>query len=342
MIKGYVLVTGGCGYIGSHTVVKLIENGFRVVVIDNLSNGSKLVLDRIAKITGSYPEFLEGDVRDKKILEKVFVNYKIDCVIHFAGLKSVAESVEDPLAYYDNNVAGCVTLLIAMSNAKVKNFIFSSSATVYGTAKSMPVSEQYAIGAINPYGKSKQTVEMMLNDLYRSDDKWRIAALRYFNPIGAHVSGLIGECPSGPPNNLLPIVAEAALGMRRNVLVFGGDYNTKDGTAIRDYVHVEDLAEGHLAAMNSLNRNGDFVVANLGTGQGTSVLEIIKKFEKVSGKNIEFEIAPRRVGDVEICYSDPSLAFKKFGWVAKHNIERMCADTWRWLKNNPNGYDENG
>jgi len=332
-----ILVTGGTGYIGSHTVVQLLEAGHQVVILDNLCNSKREVVNRIERITGKRPEFILGDIRDREILRALFNAHKIDAVIHFAGLKAVGESVAEPLKYYDNNVSGSVVLFEEMTRAGVKTLVFSSSATVYGDPHAVPIREDFPLGATNPYGQSKLMVEAILADLYKADPSWAIARLRYFNPVGAHDSGLIGEDPSGIPNNLMPFVAQVAVGKRQKLAVFGNDYPTQDGTGVRDYIHVDDLAAGHLAALNAL-QNPTLLTVNLGTGCGYSVLEMIQAFEAASNKPVPYEIVDRRPGDIAACYADPALAKALLGWEARHGIERMCADTWRWQSLNPLGF----
>lgn len=325
-----ILVTGGTGYIGSHSVVQLLEAGAKVIVLDNLCNSKDEVINRIEKITSRRPEFVVGDVRDRSLLKSVFDNHQINSVIHFAGLKAVGESVQKPLEYYDNNVNGSLILFEEMGRAGVKKLVFSSSATVYGDPAFVPITEDFPLKTTNPYGQSKLMVEDILRDLYKSDDSWNIALLRYFNPVGAHESGLIGEEPTGTPNNLMPFVAQVAVGKREKLAVFGNDYPTPDGTGVRDYIHVDDLACGHLAAINVLNNQSGLITVNLGTGRGYSVLEMIYAFEKACGKRVPFEIVARRPGDIATCYANPSKAREILGWVAQHDIERMCADAWRW------------
>lgn len=325
-----ILVTGGAGYVGSHTVVRLIEAGYRVVILDNLRNSKGRVINRLETITGIRPEFVLGDIRDRQILRGIFGNNKIDAVVHFAGLKAVGESMVMPLAYYDTNVSGTIALLEEMANAKLKTMIFSSSATVYGASASVPIIEDSPLGPINPYGHSKLMVENVLRDLYQSDPSWSIGLLRYFNPVGAHESGLIGEAPSGIPNNLMPFIAQVAAGEREKLAVFGNDYPTPDGTGMRDYIHVDDLAKGHLAVIKELQKTPRLLTINLGTGKAYSVLEMIRAFEKVSGKAIAFDVVNRRLGDIAICYADPTFAKALLGWEAKFDIERMCKDAWRW------------
>ncbi len=336
-----ILVTGATGYIGSHTVVQLIEVGYSVVILDNLCNSNREVINRIEAITGKRPKFFLGDVRDRQILRTIFSENNIHAVIHFAGLKAVGESAAKPLAYYDNNVCGSVALFEEMAKANVKTLVFSSSATVYGDPGSVPISEASTLHATNPYGQSKLMVEEILRDLYKSDPTWKIALLRYFNPVGAHQSGLIGEDPSGVPNNLMPFIAQVAVGKRKKLSVFGDDYPTPDGTGVRDYIHVEDLTRGHLSAINALDQNAGLLTVNLGTGRGYSVLEMVRAFEKASGKTIAYDILARRPGDIAACYADPTRAKSLLGWQAQHGIDRMCADTWRWQSKNPDGYVPN-
>ena len=336
-----VLVTGGAGYIGSHTTLQLLEQNFSVVVLDNLVNASAESLRRVEAITGKSVTFVEGDIRDDKVLDSVFSDHAIDSVIHFAGLKAVGESVEQPLAYYENNVYGTLNLCNAMRRHGVKSLVFSSSATVYGDPVALPLHEKMATGEpTNPYGMSKLMVEKMLTDLYKSDTSWNIVLLRYFNPVGAHSSGQIGEDPNGIPNNLMPFIAQVATGKLAQLSVFGDDYDTKDGTGVRDYIHVEDLANGHLKALDRIDLNMGLDIYNLGTGQGYSVLEMINAFEKASGKTINYQVAPRRSGDVAACYADPTLAAKDLNWHASKGLEDMCQDSWNWQSNNPNGYSQ--
>lgn len=334
-----ILVTGGAGYIGAQCCVSLIEAGLRPLVLDNLSNASPVVLERVERITGTRPDFIEGDVRDAVALDALFAAHGISAVIHFAALKSVGESVERPLDYFDNNVHGTLTLLAAMRRAGVRNFVFSSSATVYGEPERIPLDEACSRSATNPYGRSKIIVEDILEDLSRSEPGWNIARLRYFNPIGAHESGLIGENPKGTPNNLMPYMAQVAAGRREFLSVYGDDYPTSDGTGVRDYIHVADLAEGHLAALDYLRREGGLLTVNLGTGQGYSVLEMVAALERASGRPVPYRIAPRRPGDVAECWADPSLAHRLLGWRASRTLDDMCADTWRWQSAWPNGYE---
>ncbi len=335
-----ILVTGGAGYIGSHTTLQLLEDGYHVVVLDNLSNSSVESLRRVEEITQQPITFVEGDIRDEAVLETIFGNNDIDSVIHFAGLKAVGESVEKPMEYYENNVYGTLALCKMMQLHGVKNLVFSSSATVYGDPISLPLRESMSTGhPTNPYGMSKLMVEHILTDVYHSDNDWNIVLLRYFNPVGAHASGRIGEDPNGIPNNLMPYISQVATGKLNELSVFGNDYDTADGTGVRDYIHVEDLANGHLKALDRLALNMGLDIYNLGTGQGYSVLEMISAFEKASGKKVPFKIAPRRSGDVAACYADPTLAAKELNWHAEKNLEDMCEDIWRWQSNNPNGYN---
>ncbi len=332
-----ILVTGGTGYIGSHTVVELLAAGKDVLILDNYANSSPKVLERIAKISGRAPAFREGDIRDVDGLRALFAAHRIEAVIHFAGLKAVGESVEQPLTYYDNNVNGTLCLLQAMRQAGVRRLVFSSSATVYGDPHHVPIREDFPLQATNPYGRSKLMVEEMLRDLQRAEADWQIAILRYFNPVGAHPSGLIGENPNGIPNNLMPFVAQVAVGKRAQLSVFGNDYPTPDGTGVRDYIHVVDLAQGHLAALAALARSGQSLTVNLGTGQGYSVLDMVRAFEAASGRPVPYQIVARRAGDIATCYADPQLAGELLGWQARRGIGEMCADAWRWQSMNPDG-----
>jgi UDP-glucose 4-epimerase len=333
-----ILVTGASGYIGSHTCVELLADGYSVVALDNLSNSSPEALKRVEKITGRVIPFYEADVRDRVTLNALLKTHRIDAAIHFAGLKAVGESVEKPLAYFENNVSGTITLLQALGDAGVKKFLFSSSATVYGDPESVPISESARLSTTNPYGRSKLMVEQILEDLARSDASWAIGALRYFNPVGAHPSGLIGEDPRDIPNNLMPYVAQVAVGRRERLSVFGSDYPTPDGTGVRDYIHVVDLARGHLAALAELFRSGRGFTLNLGTGQGYSVLQMVRAFEAASGRPVPYRIVGRRPGDIAVCYADPSNARKVLDWRAQKGLEDMCADHWRWQSMNPEGY----
>ncbi len=333
-----VLVTGGAGYIGSHTVVELLGAGYSVVVLDNLTNSNEESLERVARIAGRRPTFVRGDIRDEGLLRDLMRRHTFGATLHFAGLKAVGESVAKPLEYYDNNVSGTVTLLRCLQEAGVKRFVFSSSATVYGDPEKVPLTEDSRTGATNPYGRTKWMIEFILNDLALADPTWAIANLRYFNPVGAHESGLIGEDPRDIPNNLLPFVSQVAVGRREFLSVFGGDYPTRDGTGVRDFIHVVDLARGHLAALARVaDRAGAFTV-NLGTGTGCSVLEMVKAFEKASGRPVPYKIVARRPGDIAECYADPTMAEEMLGWKAERGIETMCADAWRWQSNNPDGY----
>lgn len=335
-----VLVTGGAGYIGSHTCVQLIKAGFGVVVADNLSNSKEEAIKRIEKITGQRLSFYNADMCDRSAVQNIFEKEKIDAVIHFAGYKAVGESVSIPLSYYDNNIQSAIVVLETMQKYGVKNFVFSSSATVYGLPKSVPIREDFPLSATNPYGQTKLMIEQILKDLHKADPSMNIAILRYFNPVGAHESGLMGEDPNGIPNNLVPYITQVAVGKLKCLRVFGNDYDTKDGTGVRDYIHVVDLADGHIAALRKLEENCGLVIYNLGTGTGYSVLEMVHTFEKVSGRKIPYEIAPRRPGDIAQCYADPAKAKKELGWEAKLSLEKMCEDSWRWQIQNPNGYEK--
>ena len=334
-----ILITGGAGYIGSHTLVELLHAGFTLVVVDNLSNSKQEALRRVERISGKPVTFYQVDVRDRAGLQKIFRDHAIAAVIHFAGLKAVGESVAKPLEYYDNNVTGSLVLFEVMAAAGVKTLVFSSSATVYGDPASVPIRENFPLSATNPYGRSKLMIEEMLHDLYRADASWHIALLRYFNPVGAHASGLIGEDPNGIPNNLMPIVARVAVGRLPSLSVYGNDYPTRDGTGVRDYIHVVDLALGHLKALNALQQRGGLMTVNLGTGKGYSVLDVVRAFEAASGKPVAYKIAPRRAGDIAECYADPALAAELLGWRAERGIDEMCADAWRWQNSNPQGFD---
>lgn len=339
----FVLVTGGTGYIGSHTCIELIKAGFEPVVVDNLSNSSELVLDRVETITGKRPMFLQGDVLDSVFLNRVFEQFSFVAVMHFAGLKAVGESVAKPFMYYENNVSGSLNLIKAMERVGLRNFIFSSSATVYGLPESVPIREDFATSTSNPYGASKLMVEDMLSDIAKAnvnqpEREWNIATLRYFNPIGAHESGLIGEDPKGIPNNLMPFVSQVAVGKLASLSVFGDDYDTIDGTGVRDYIHVVDLARGHVCALEKVLAGSGHLVVNLGTGNGYSVLEMVRAFESVSGKTVPYNVVERRPGDIAACYSDPALAKRLLGWEAEFDLTRMCEDAWRWQSNNPNGF----
>lgn len=333
-----ILVTGGAGYIGSHTVLELLLTNQDVVVIDNLCNSCEESLKRVESITGKSATFYFGDILDDELLARIFSNHQIQAVIHFAGLKAVGESNEIPLIYYRNNIAATINLLEVMDAHNVKNFVFSSSATVYGDPDSVPIEESFPTSATNPYGRSKLMIEEILADLYESDNSWNIARLRYFNPVGSHGSGLIGEDPNGIPNNLMPYISQVTVGKLKSLSVFGDDYATKDGTGVRDYIHVVDLALGHLKALEKLKARPGLVTYNLGTGQGYSVLDIIHAFEKASGKEIPYQIAPRRQGDIAKCFAATELAECELEWKALKSIHDMCIDTWRWQTKNPNGY----
>ncbi len=333
-----VLVTGGAGYIGSHTVIELQNAGHDVLVLDNLCNSSAEALKRVERITGKSVPLVKGDIRDASLLADLLKKHHFDATIHFAGLKAVGESVAKPLEYYDNNVTGTQILLAELQRAAVKTFVFSSSATVYGDPESVPLRESARTGATNPYGRSKWIIEFMLGDLAISDAQWSIGVLRYFNPVGAHESGLIGEDPRDIPNNLMPFVAQVAVGRRPHLNVFGNDYPTPDGTGVRDYIHVVDLAKGHLAALAQARRQRGVFTVNLGTGNGYSVLDMIKAFEKASGRPIPYKVSERRPGDIASCYADPAFARELLGWSAQKGIEEMCADGWRWQSRNPQGY----
>lgn len=333
-----ILVTGAAGYIGSHTCVELLDAGYAIVAVDNLCNSSPESLARVERITGHIIPFYEADVRDRTALTAILRTHRIDAAIHFAGLKAVGESVAQPLGYFENNVGGSVTLLQALGEAGVKKFLFSSSATVYGDPESVPISESARLSVTNPYGRSKLMVEQILEDLGKSDPSWAIGSLRYFNPAGAHPSGLIGEDPRGIPNNLMPFIAQVAVGRREKLSVFGNDYPTADGTGVRDYIHVVDLARGHLAALAELFRSGCGFTLNLGTGRGYSVLEMVRAFEEASGRRVPYQIVGRRQGDIAACYADPTNAWHTLDWRAKKGLAEMCADHWRWQSMNPDGY----
>ena len=336
-----ILVTGGSGYIGSHTVLELLNAGYEVVVMDNLSNSSKKSLERVAEITGKEAKFYEADLRDEAALRNIFDNEKIDSCIHFAGLKAVGESVSKPWLYYDNNIHGTLTLLKVMNDYNVKKIVFSSSATVYGAPAFVPITEECPVGEItNPYGMTKRMLEIILTDMAKADPQWTVILLRYFNPIGAHISGKIGENPNGIPNNLMPYITQVAVGKREKLGVFGNDYKTHDGTGVRDYIHVVDLALGHVKAIEKIDSMEGVKVYNLGTGNGYSVLDLVKTFERVNDIKIPYEITARRPGDIDECYASSEKAFKELGWKAERGIEEMCRDSWNWQKNNPNGYDD--
>jgi UDP-glucose 4-epimerase len=329
--KKMILITGGLGYIGSHTTVELMQAGYEVLIVDNLCNSKLTVLERIERIVGHKPKFISGDIRDRTAMQAIFARHHVDAVIHFAGLKAVGESVEQPFRYYDNNVSGSLVLYETMAEAGVKKLVFSSSATVYGDPHSVPISEDFPLSATNPYGRSKLINEEILGDIARADSSWRIALLRYFNPVGAHASGLIGEDPHGIPNNLMPYISKVANGDLAELSVFGGDYPTHDGTGVRDYIHVVDLARGHLAALKALEVTEESVLTvNLGTGKGYSVLETVKAFEIASGRKVAFKIVGRRAGDIAACYADPAYAKILLGWQAEFGIDEMCRDAWRW------------
>ncbi len=334
-----ILVTGGAGYIGSHTCVELLEAGYDVVVVDNLSNSSEKSLDRIKKITGKGIRFYKADILDKEALTNIFELENIEAVIHFAGLKAVGESVQKPLEYYHNNITGTLILCDVMRQFDVKSIVFSSSATVYGNPKTVPISEEFPLSATNPYGRTKLMLEEIFGDLYIADNDWKIVLLRYFNPIGAHESGLMGEDPKGIPNNLVPYITQVAVGKLDKLNVFGDDYNTHDGTGVRDYIHVVDLAVGHVKALDKIKSSTGVFTYNLGTGIGYSVLDMVKAFEKVVDGDIPYKVSPRRPGDIATCYADPSLAKEELNWIATRGLDKMCEDSWRWQKHNPNGYN---
>lgn len=336
-----VLVTGGAGYIGSHTCVELMNAGIDVVIVDNFYNCKKSSIDRIKALVGRDFPYYECDIRDREGLDKIFKTEKIDSVIHFAGLKAVGESVQKPLEYFDNNITGTLVLLDVMRKNGCKKIVFSSSATVYGTKNISPLTEDMEIGGVtNPYGRTKYMIECILQDLYVSDKDWSICLLRYFNPIGAHKSGTMGEAPNGIPNNLMPYITQVAIGKRDHLSVFGNDYDTPDGTCVRDYIHVVDLALGHVKAVQKVEGEKGVFIYNLGTGKGYSVLDVVNAFKKASGIDIKYEIVARRAGDLAVCYSDPSKAYKELGWKTERDIEEMCEDSWRWQKQNPNGYPD--
>lgn len=335
-----ILLTGGAGYIGSHTIIELDKAGHSVVVVDNLSNSSPVSLERVGEIIGKEVPFIKADVRDAFAMDTVFKQYRIDAVIHFAGLKAVGESVQKPLEYYENNMNATFVLVNAMRNNGCKNIIFSSSATVYGNPAIIPITEECPKGACtNPYGKTKSMLEEVLSDVQKADPEWNVVLLRYFNPIGAHQSGRIGENPNGIPNNLMPYITQVAVGRRQELGVFGNDYDTPDGTGVRDYIHVCDLAAGHVCALHAIERKCGLAIYNLGTGHGYSVLDVVNAFEKVNGVKVPYSIKPRREGDIATCYCNPAKAFKELGWKAQYGIEEMCRDSWNWQKNNPNGYE---
>lgn len=333
-----ILVTGGTGYIGSHTCIELIKAGFEVVVVDNLSNSSLESLKRVESLVGCSIPFHKIDMRDKIGLTRLFDQYSFEGVIHFAGLKAVGESVEKPFEYFDTNISGTISLVKVMQDFNCKMLVFSSSASVYGDPHEVPIKENFPLTANNPYGRSKLIIEGLLKDLFVADDSWNIALLRYFNPVGAHKSGLIGECPINTPSNLLPYISQVASGKLEKLKVFGGDYDTIDGTGVRDYIHVVDLAKGHVRALLSLESHSELLITNLGTGVGYSVLEVIRAFEVASGHDVPFEIVSRRNGDIAKCYADPKLALNILNWSAKHSLSEMCSDAWRWQLMNPDGY----
>ncbi len=336
-----ILVTGGAGFIGSHTCVELLNAGEEVVVLDNLSNSSEKSLERVKEITGKELKFYKGDILDRDILGKIFAENKIDACIHFAGLKAVGESVQKPWEYYQNNISGTLTLVDVMRQNGCKNIIFSSSATVYGNPAEIPITENCPKGTCtNPYGWTKSMLEQILSDMQKADNEWNVILLRYFNPIGAHKSGHIGENPNGIPNNLMPYITQVAIGKLERLGVFGNDYDTPDGTGVRDYIHVVDLADGHVKALKKIRENAGLCIYNLGTGCGYSVLDIVKNFEEATGVKIPYDIKPRRAGDIATCYSDATKAKEELGWTAKYGIKEMCEDSWRWQSNNPNGYDD--
>ncbi len=334
-----VLLTGGAGYIGSHTAVELVERGHQVVLVDNFCNSSPVVLERLKRILGQELACERGDIRDSAFLSEVFKRHRVDAVIHFAALKAVGESCEQPLNYFENNISGTITLLQVMQQQQVRHLVFSSSATVYGQPDSCPIREDAPLRITNPYGRTKLVMEQLINDLCTADAEFKAAILRYFNPVGAHASGLIGEDPAGIPNNLMPFVCQVAVGKREQLNVFGNDYPTPDGTGVRDYIHVVDLARAHVSALEYLLREQQNLTVNLGTGRGISVLELVRAFEEVSGRPIPYTIAPRRPGDVAECYADPALANQLLAWKAEYDAVRMCADAWRWQEKNPAGFE---
>ena len=335
-----VLVTGGAGYIGSHTCVELLNAGYQVVVADNLCNSCQEALERVQEITGKVLTFYQVDIRDEEGLRQLFQKESIDAVIHFAGLKAVGESVQQPMKYYDNNITGTLTLCRVMNEFGVKNIVFSSSATVYGSPKTVPILEDFPLSVTNPYGRTKLMLEEILQDFHTADPEWNVILLRYFNPIGAHKSGRIGENPKGIPNNLMPYITQVAVGKLECLGVFGDDYDTIDGSGVRDYIHVVDLALGHVKAIEKIAENQGVLIYNLGTGNGYSVLQMVKGFEEASEQKIPYVIKPRRAGDIATCYADCSKAKKELGWEAQYGLKEMCEDSWRWQKNNPNGYEE--
>lgn len=336
-VSEMILVTGGAGYIGSHVCIALLDAGLDVVAVDNLSNSNKASLERVQSICGRSLVFRHADIRDEEVICDILRGFGVTAVIHLAGLKAVGDSNVRPMTYYENNVLGTMRLVSAMKRASVKTLVFSSSATVYGMPRYLPLDEKHPLGPTNPYGRTKLVIEEMLKDLYRSDDSWRIGNLRYFNPVGAHESGLVGEDPLGVPSNLLPFVAQVAIGRREKLRIWGSDYDTPDGTGIRDFIHVVDLASGHLSALRELRQPG-LLTVNLGTGNGSSVLDVVRTFEAASGRSIPYEILERRTGDVAVCYADPTLAKNALGWTSTRSLQQMCADHWRWQLQNPNGY----
>jgi UDP-glucose 4-epimerase len=337
-MAAYILITGGAGYIGSHTAVTLMEEGHKVIIIDNLCNSSPRVLDRLHQLHGNAFEFVQADLRDGAALDRVFAQYPVHSVIHFAGLKAVGDSVTQPLRYFDNNVGSTVSLLQAMDRANVRRIVFSSSATVYGDPQQVPTPETAHLKATSPYGRTKLVCEDMLRDLQGADPRWQVAILRYFNPVGAHPSGLIGEAPNGVPNNLMPYITQVAAGQREYLSIYGNDYPTPDGTGVRDYIHVMDLARGHVAALDHLAHERQFITVNLGTGRGVSVKQLVDTFARVTGRSITCRNVARRPGDVAACYADTTLARTTLGWQAEHDLTRMCEDSWRWQSMNPTGY----
>ncbi len=334
-----ILVTGGAGYIGSHTCVELLDAGYQVIVVDNLSNSHYAAIERVQELSGKTVTFIEADLRHKRALNALFDEYPVDAVIHFAGFKAVGESVQIPIPYYQNNVGGTLNLFEVMAAHEVRNLVFSSSATVYGDPETLPIPESAPRSATNPYGRSKLIIEEMMDDIYRSDHRWNLARLRYFNPVGAHPSGRIGEAPNDIPNNLMPYISQVAVGKLEQLSVFGGDYPTPDGTGVRDYIHVVDLARGHIKALQKLATNPGLVTYNLGTGQGYSVLDLVHAFEAASGQTIAYQIVDRRPGDIATCYADPELAANALGWRAEKSLQQMCEDSWRWQQQNPDGYE---
>ncbi|WP_028536156.1 UDP-glucose 4-epimerase GalE [Paludibacterium yongneupense] len=333
-----ILVTGAAGYIGTHTCIELFKAGYDVVALDNFSNSKPEALRRVEKICASAPVFYEGDIRDRALLDSLFARHTIDAVIHFAGLKAVGESVADPLRYYDNNISGTLNVLQAMRDADVRKLVFSSSATVYGDPHAVPISENFPLQPTNPYGRSKHIMETMLRDIVAAEEGWRVGLLRYFNPVGAHESGMVGEDPNGRPNNLMPYISQVAVGKLEQLAIFGGDYPTPDGTGVRDYIHVVDLADAHVKMLSALDQMDGILAINIGTGCGYSVLDMVKAFSRVSGRSIPYRITARRAGDIACCYADPELARRVLRWEARHDLEAMCRDSWRWQQANPDGY----